>query len=103
MDKETKTKLAALLRGAAKQTIPEADFWAGFKSFIDPLADPVVGLAYESAIHYWGNFHERNLLLIRVKPDQYQLQHDQNELNLIVEALERDWPIEELKRRLNDI
>jgi hypothetical protein len=103
MDKDTKAKLAALLRAAAGRAIPEDQFWKQFKAMVDPFTDPFAGDAFETATHYWGNFHERNLLLIRVKPDVYQLMQGQDALNLIAEALERDWPLEELKRRLDDI
>jgi len=96
-------KLAALLRAAATQTVPEKDFWAQFKSLVDPVREPVAGLAYESAIHYWGNFHQRNLFLNRVKPDRHQLLQGQEELNLIADALDANWPVSELKSRLKDI
>jgi hypothetical protein len=100
---DTQKKLAALLRAAATRTVPEKDFWVELKRLVDPVADPVAGLAYESATHYWGNFHERNLFLIRVKPDRYQLLQGQNELNLIADGIEGNWPIEELKRKLDDV
>lgn len=103
MGLETQKKFAALLRAAAAQTVPEKDFWAQFKTLADPVRDPVAGLAFESAVHFWGNFHERNLFLIRVKPDRYQLLQGQNELNLIADALEEGWPLAELKRKLKDI
>jgi len=103
MDKGNYTKFAALLRMAATQAISEDEFWAQFKNLADPFEDPFAGVAYETATHYWGNFHERNLLLMHVKPDRYQLAQGQNELNLIAEALERGWPIEDLKRKLGDI
>jgi len=92
-----------LLRAAATQTVPEKDFWAQFKRLVDPAREPVAGLAYESAVHYWGNFHQRNLFLIRVKPDRHQLLQGQNELNLIADGIDGNWPIEELKRKLDDV
>ena len=48
-------------------------------------------------------FHERNLLLIRAKPDRYQVQRGKEQLCLIAEALDGDWPVAELKRRPADI
>jgi hypothetical protein len=103
MELDTQKKLAALLRAAATQTVPEKDFWVQFERLVDPTSERVAGLAYESAIHYWGNFHERNLFLIRVKPDRYQLLQGQNELNLIADALESNWPVSELERKLKDV
>ncbi len=103
MELDVRKKFAALLRAAATQAIPEKDFWAQFRSLVDPVREPAAGLAYESATHYWGNFHERNLFFIRVKPDRYQVQQGQNELNLIADALDGNWPVSELKRKLKDI
>jgi hypothetical protein len=103
MELDTQKKLAALLRGAARLTVAEEDFWAQFKRLVDPVAEPVAGLAFESATHYWGNFHQRNLFLIRVKPDRHQLLQGQNELNLIADALDANWPVSELDRKLKNI
>lgn len=103
MELDTQKKLALLLRAAATQTVPEKDFWIQFKGLVDPVREPVAGLAYESAVHYWGNFHQRNLFLIRVKPDRHQLLQGQNQLNLIADGIDGNWPIEELKRKLDDV
>ncbi len=103
MELETRKKLATLLRAAANQSISESDFWEEFNSLTDPMQEPVAGLAYETAVHYWGNFHARNLLLMRVKPDKYQLQQGQEELNLIADGLEGNWPASELESKLKDI
>jgi hypothetical protein len=103
MDRDTQTKLAALLRAAAAQTLSEDDFWNQFKNLVDPFADSYAGIAHETATHYWGNFHARNLLLVPVRPDVYQVTQGKEALNLIAEGLEHDWPFAELKRKLADI
>jgi hypothetical protein len=103
MELDIQKKLATLLRAAATRTVPEKDFWVQFKSLVDPVHEPVASLAYESAIQYWGNFHQRNLFLIRVKPDRHQVQQGKEQLNLIAEGLDQDWAFEELKRKLDDI
>jgi hypothetical protein len=103
MELETQKKFAALLRAAATQTVAEKDFWAQFKTLVDPVGEPIAGLAYESATHYWGNFHQRNLFLIPVKPDRHQLLQGQNQLNLIADALDGNWPVSELEGKLKDI
>jgi hypothetical protein len=103
MDKDTRTKFAALLRAAATRTVPEEDFWEQFKALADPFGDPIAGIAHETATHYWGNFHSKNILFISVKPDKYQVMQGQNELNLIADGLEGDWSVSDLKRRLQDI
>ena len=103
MELDTQKNLAALLRAAAAQTVSEEDFWAQFEKLVDPIAEPVADLAYESATHYFGNFHERNLFLIRTKPDRHQLLQGQNELNLIADALDANWPVSELEHKLKDV
>ena len=103
MNIETKKNFANLLRAAANQTISESEFWEKFKNLEAPADDPVAKIAYENATHFWGNFHERNLLLMRSKPDRYQVQQEKEQLNLIAEGLDQDWPIEELKRKLDDV
>ncbi len=102
MVSNTDKKFAELLRAAASQTIPEAVFWTQFNSLYDAVRGDAAGLAMESATHYWGNFHARNVLLMEVKPDRNQLEQGRNELKLIAEAIENDWQPSELERKLKD-
>jgi hypothetical protein len=60
-------------------------------------------MAHETAIPYWGNFHGRNLLLMKVRPDSYQLEQGREELNLIADGLDHNWSASELKQKLKDI
>ena len=103
MDKDTRTKFAALLRSASDCTVSEEDFWKRFEALADPFDDPIAGIAPETATHYWGNFHSKNILFIPVKPNPYQISQGQEALNLIAEGLESGWPLPELRRRLDDI
>lgn len=103
MENDTRTKFASLLRAAAAQTISEDEFWKEFNALVDSFADPIAGMAHETATHYWGNFHSKNVLFIPVKPNKYQVIQGQNELNLIAEGLEKAWSASDLKRRLADI
>jgi hypothetical protein len=103
MDLDIEKQFADLLRAAASQTVSEQDFWDKFKRLKLPAKDPFSKAAHNTAIHFWGNFHERNLLLMRRKPSRHQLQQGKDELNLIAEGLERDWPASELKRRMDDV
>ncbi len=96
-------RLGTLLRAAASQTISESEFWEEFNSLESPASDPVAKLAYEAATHFWANFHERNLLLMRTKPDRYQVLQGKEQLNLIANGLEGNWPIAEVKRKLDEI
>ncbi len=92
-----------MLRAAANQTLSESEFWEKLKNLETPADDPIARMAYETATHFWGNFHERNLLLVRSRPDRHQVQQGKDQLNIIAEGLEGDWPIPELKRKLDDI
>jgi hypothetical protein len=96
--------LATLLRRAATQTIPETDFWIEFKAISARVKDPVVEVASESAIHYWGNFHARSIFfLIPVKPDRGQVQQGKNELNLIADGLDAGWELTVIEEKLKAI
>lgn len=103
MEKECQERLAALLRAAAARGVSERDFWDQFRPLASAVGPPLAGIINETATHYWGNFHSRNILFIPVKPDVYQLMQGQDELNLIAEGLEQNWPVAELKRKLKDI
>jgi hypothetical protein len=104
MEPDDRSKLAALLKRAAEQSIAESDFWAAFNILAERIKEPVVEAALESATHYWGNFHAKSILfLIPVKPSGEQLQQGRNELNLIAEALEAGWELPMLEEKLKDI
>ncbi len=103
MNPDVKKQFADLLRAAASQTVAEQDFWDKFGKLDLPAEDAFSRAAYQTAVHFWGNFHSRSLLLIKRKPNRHQVQQGKDELNLIAEGLERDWPASELKRRLDDI
>ena len=100
---ETNEGLAVLLRAAASQTISESEFWDRFKEAAEPSRNPVAALALEVATHYWGNFHSKNLLLMKVKPDRYQVEQGQEELNLIADGIEAGSELPVLKAKLKDI
>ena len=100
MDRDTRSKFAA---AAATQTISENEFWKQVETLVDPFGDPIAGIAFETATHYRGNFHSKNILFVPVKPDEYQIKQGQGELNIIADGLEGDWSVSELKRRLRDL
>jgi len=93
-------QLAALLRRAAAQTIPEADFWTEFNALSERIEEPVVEVALESATHYWGTFHERSIFfLIPPKPKRGQLEQGKNELKLIADNLDAGWDLPVLEEK----
>ena len=104
MTLEDRSKLAALLRKAASQTILENDFWKEFNALSGRVNEPIVEIALETATHYWGNFHQRSIFfLIPVRPNPGQLGQGRNELSLIAEALESEWELRTLEEKLKDI
>jgi hypothetical protein len=101
---EDRKQLAALLRRAAAQTIPESEFWAEFNALSQRIKEPVVEVALESATHYWGNFHERSIFfLIPLKPKRGQLEQGKNELNLIADGLDAGWELALLEEKLKAV
>ena len=103
MELDDRNRVAALLRRAAGQTIPETEFWAEVRALSERVNEPVLEIALESATHYWGNFHTRSIFLIPTKPNRGQLEQGRNELNLIAQALELGWELPMLEEKLKDI
>jgi hypothetical protein len=100
--KEEKANVAKLLRSAADGIIPESAFWPEMERLFVTLNDPLVALAREEAFHFWGNFHERNLLLIPVRPDPLQLEQSRRVLRLLANAIENDWSEEQVQKELDN-
>ena len=105
MELETRNMLAALLRNAAGRTISETEFWTELRAVLNNnTKDPIVQLAWESATHYWGNFHRKSIFFfIPLKPNRGQLEQGKNELNLIADGLEAGWEFPVLAAKLKDI
>ncbi len=95
--------LAALLRRAGAGNILEEEFWREWDRLADRMDDPAISVAFESAMHYWGNFHSRNILMVPVKPNPGQLEQGKNEMNLIADYLDEGRPFSLLEQRLRDI
>jgi hypothetical protein len=100
---DMKKEIVELFRRAAKQVISESEFWELLKKLDIASLGPLGNIAYEAAIHFWGNFHERNVLFIKTKPLPYALEQDRDALKVIADAIEADWPVSELERKLKDI
>ena len=54
---------------------------------------------YDDIIHYSGEFHHRNILGFRAKPDRYQLAQYRQEFRDIAEALRTGLPLREAKKK----
>jgi hypothetical protein len=99
----TRAEIAETLRRAANGTIPEEEFWRRFGNWSATFDDPRIIIARYQAEHYWGNFHERNIFFIRVKPDEGQLIQGREALNLLAQAFEEDWAEERIEHELHQI
>ena len=101
--KEDRIQVAKLLRAAADGAISEADFWPEMDRLFPSLDDPVVALAHEEAHHYWGNFHQRNIFLVRVKPDPMQVSQGKETFRVLARAIEEGWSLEQAEEALRRI
>jgi hypothetical protein len=103
MNMNTRKEIVETLRQAADGTIPEQLFWEKFKSWRRSESDPRFMTAWYHADEYWGNFHARNIFLIPVKPNKYQLKQGQDILRILAQAFEEDWHQDRIEKALNDI
>jgi hypothetical protein len=98
-----RTRAAHLFQGVADGTISEAHFWPEMDRLSHEVDDPVIAIAYEEAHHYWGNYHERNILLVRTKPKQAFLEQGRKIFRMLVQALEERWPEDRVQKALKEL
>jgi len=99
---DSRTEAVRLFLAVAEGTVSEADFWPEMDRLFHELDDPVVALAREEAHHYWGNFHERNILLVRTKPKPALVAQGKELFRTLARALEEHWPEERLREAMKD-
>ena len=98
-----RTRAARLFLAIADGTVSEADFWPQMDRLSDEVHDPIIALAYEEAHHYWGNFHERNILLMRTKPKPAFVAQGRELFRTLARALEERWPEEKVQEAVKRI
>lgn len=103
MEMTTRSEIAETLRRAADGMIPEDLFWEKFRDWRRSQDDPRFLTAWEEAGHFWGNFHERNIFLIPVQPDKYQLENGRTTLRMLAQAFEEDWEESRIEKALDNI
>lgn len=103
MEMRIRKEMAETLRRAAEGAISEDQFWGKFRDWRRSQDDPRFLMAWEEAGHYWGNFHERNIFFIPVKPNKSQLRQGQRTLRMLAQAFEEDWDEGRIEKALNDI
>lgn len=100
MSDTEKKQVVKLLTDAVDGLISEEGFWVEMERFFRTLGDPLVDLAFEEAHHFWGNFHEHNLFLVKTKPDPLQLSQDKETLRTLARAIQEGWSIEKTEEAL---
>jgi len=63
------------------------------------LGDELLKYVHDDLIHYDGEFHSRNILGFRVKPDRYQLERYRREFRDIASALRSSMSQSEAKKK----
>jgi hypothetical protein len=95
---DSRTKAVSLFLAVADGKISESDFWPEMDKLFHQLDDPIVAFAREEAHHYWGNFHERNVLFVRTKPTLASLAQGKEIFRILAKALEEHWPEEKVEQ-----
>jgi len=103
MNDTEKKQVAKLLTDAVDGKISEPDFWVEMERSFRTFDDPLVALAFEEAHHFWGNFHERNLFLIKTRPDPLQLSQGKETLRTLARAIQEGWSVEKTEEALRRI
>ena len=98
-----RTRAIRLFHGVADATISETDFWPEMDRLSHEVNDPVIAIAYEEAHHYWGNFHEKNILLMHTKPKPASVAQGRELFRTLARALEERWSEERVEKALKEI
>jgi len=103
IESDFRARAVRLFQGVAGGTISETDFWPEMDRLWHEADDPVIAIAYEEAHHYWGNLHERNILLMRTKPKPAFVAQGRELFRMLARALEEGWPEERVQKAVKDI
>jgi|SRR5271155_447957 len=100
---DSRIRAIRLFLAVADGTVSEVDFWPEMDRLFHELDDPIVALAREEAHHYWGNFHARNILLVRTKPKPAFVAQGREMFRTFARALEEHWPEEKVQEAVKHI
>jgi hypothetical protein len=100
---DARTEAVRLFLAVAEGTVSEADFWPEMERLFHELDDPAIALAREEAHHYWGNFHERNILFVRTTPQPAMIAQGREIFRTLARALEEHWPEERVQAAVKHI
>jgi hypothetical protein len=96
---ELRLGIAGVLDAIAAQPGWSDELWSRFHTLLDRAdIDGILAHADEELIHYSGEFNARNLLLLRVKPDESQVNSYKTEFRELANAIRRGTTWDEYKR-----
>jgi hypothetical protein len=100
MDDATRCEIAEALDNLATQESWNSDAWQRCYDLVTAnWENELLKYVHDDLIHYDGNFHSRNLLGFRVKPDPHQLKDYRHEFRAIAAALRADLSLEDAKKQ----
>jgi hypothetical protein len=92
-------EIAVVLEAIADNAGWSDDLWSQFQALMERAeVDGILADAAEELNHYGGEFHARNLLLIRVKPNEIQVRGYKSEFRQLANAIRSGTTWEEYKR-----
>jgi len=100
VDETTRNTVAKCLEQLADQMVWSSELWQRCHDLVQANWDnELLKYVYDDLIHYSGEFHSRNILGFRTKPNRYQLQHYRQEFRDIATALRASMPLSEAKKK----
>ncbi len=100
MDDATRNAIAEALDNLATQESWNPDLWQRCYDLVTAnWENELLNYVHDDLIHYDGNFHSRNLLGFRVKPDPHQLEDCRHEFRAIAAALRANLSLEDAKKQ----
>ena len=92
-------EIAAVLDAIASHSGWSDELWSKFNALLEQAdVGGILAYAYEEVVHYSGEFNSRNLLMIRVKPDEIQVRGYKAEFRQIADAIRSGTTWDEYKR-----
>jgi hypothetical protein len=96
---QLRLEIAGVLDAIAAQPGWSDELWSRVHGLLDrAVVDGILAHADEELIHYSGEFHARNLLLLRVKPDESQVSGYKSEFRQLADAIRSGTTWDEYKR-----
>jgi len=100
MTDATRNAIAEALKNLAAQESWNPEVWQRCYDLVTAnWENELLGYVHDDLIHYDGNFHSRNILGFRVKPDSHQLEDYRHEFRAIAAALRADLSLAVAKKQ----